>query len=145
MRALIAALLLFAAPAAAQESLDPKQSSGQVLRYLKMITTCETDGLDDVIDPEVSSFGLRGAFAQSRRLYVQAVRAQCDAGLKPDLTYSILRRSEYGDIAIAAIEAKGTSVGGGRSTPVDVRLTLVLGLGSDGVWRIVHSQTATAF
>jgi ketosteroid isomerase-like protein len=146
MRALFAVLMLVAAPAAAQQgALDPKKSADQVQRYLQMLTTCETRGLMDVIDPEVSSFGLRGAFGQSRPLYVQAVQGQCAIGVKLDLKPSILRHTEYGDIAITAMEMVGNSIIGGQSTPANLRVTLVLRRGSDGVWRILHSQTATAF
>lgn len=140
----IAAGLVLTLPAWAQP-LDPKKSADQVQRYLQVLTTCQTQGLTDMIDPEVSSIGLRGAFAQSRPLYVQAVQAQCAMGVKLDLQTKILRHSEFNDIAITALELTGSSVVAGKTTPADLRVTLVLRRGSDGVWRILHTQTATAF
>jgi ketosteroid isomerase-like protein len=147
MRVIATALaLLCATPAVAQQGqLDPKKSADQVQRYVRMITTCETQGLADVIDPEVSSIGLRGAFAQSRPLYVQAVQGQCAMGVKLDLVAKILRHTEFGDMAIDVMEMTGSSSIGGQKTPADLRVTLVLRRGADGVWRILHTQTATAF
>ena len=144
-------ILMFAAagltmPALAWgQQLDPKRSADQVQRYLQVLTTCQTQGLTDMIDPEVSSIGLRGAFAQSRPLYVQAVQAQCAMGAKLDVQTKILRHSEFNDIALTVLEISGNSVVGGRTTPADLRVTLVLRRGADGVWRILHTQTGAAF
>jgi ketosteroid isomerase-like protein len=146
MRLVIAALVLLAAPAFAQQGqLDSKKSADQVQRYLQVLTTCQTQGLADMIDPEVSSIGLRGAFAQSRPIYVQAVQAQCAMGVKLELQSNVLRHAEFGDIAITVLELTGSSIVGGRSTPADLRVSLVLRRGADGVWRILHSQTGAAF
>ena len=144
MRAAALALLLFAAPAMAQQ-LDPKKSADQVQRYLQILKTCDTAGLADLIDPAVSSFGLRGAFAMSRPLYVQAVQGQCALGVKVDLETKVLRHTDFDDMSITALEMTGTSNVGGQSVPANLRVTLVLRRGEDGVWRILHSQTATAF
>ncbi len=114
-------------------------------RYLQVLTTCQTQGLADMIDPEVSSIGLRGAFAQSRPIYVQAVQAQCAMSVKLEVQSMVLRHAEIGDMALAALELTGKSVVGGRSTPADLRVPLAPRRGADGVWRILHSQTGTAF
>jgi ketosteroid isomerase-like protein len=146
MRSLIgiAAALALTSTAWAQQ-LDPKKSADQVQRYLQVLTTCQTQGLADMIDPEVSSIGLRGAFAQSRSLYVQAVQAQCAMGVKLDLKAKILRHAEFGDIALTVLELAGSSAVGGQTIPADLRVTLVLRRGQDGVWRILHTQTGTTF
>jgi ketosteroid isomerase-like protein len=139
------AAALFSPALAWGQLLDPKKSTDSVQHYLQILKTCETQGLTDLIDPEVSSIGLRGAFAQSRPLYVQAVDAQCALGVKLDLQIKILRHSEFGDIALSVLEMSGTSTVGGQNVPANLRVTLVLRRGGDGVWRILHSQTATAF
>ena len=146
MRVLMCVAAGLAMPALAWgQQLDPKKSADQVQRYLQVLTTCQTQGLADMIDPEVSSIGLRGAFAQSRPLYVQAVQAQCAMGVKLDLKTKILRHTEFGDIALNVLELNGSSVVSGQTIPADLRVTLVLRRGQDGVWRILHTQTGTAF
>lgn len=146
MRAAVLALAFLAAPAMAQQgALDPKRSADQVQRYLHVLKTCETQGLADMIDPEVSSIGLRGAFAQSKPVYVQAVQGQCTLGVRLDAEANVLRHAEFGDIALTALELTGTSTVGGQTVPANLRLTLAMRRGADGVWRILHSQTGTAF
>jgi ketosteroid isomerase-like protein len=146
MRVLMCLAAVVMAPTIAwAQQLDSKKSADQVQRYLLALTTCQTQGLLDMIDPEVSSIGVRGAFAQSRQVYVQAVQAQCAMGVRLDLQSRILRHSEFGDIALSVLEMTGNSVVGAKSTPADLRVTLVLRRGTDGVWRILHTQTAAAF
>lgn len=134
------------APAHAQQGApDPKTSEGQVRRYIAALIACDVATVRDIVDPQISSIGLRGAFAQSKAVYMQAVQAQCDAGVKLQLTPTILRNQEFGDVSVAALELKGTSIVNGMTSPADLRLTLVLRRSpADGVWRIVHSQTAMA-
>ena len=136
--------MLLAAPASAQ-SFDPKKSQDQVNRYVDALNRCDTAALADVLDPSITSFGIRGAFGSSRPVYVQVVEIGCRAGTKLSMTPKILRHEEIGDAALSVLEATGTSVTAGRSTPLDLRLTLVLKRGTDQAWRIVHSQMATAF
>jgi ketosteroid isomerase-like protein len=139
------ALVAMAGPAFAQQ-LDPKNSGEQVQRYLKALNACDVETIRDIIDPAISSFGVRGQFAQSKQVYVGALQMSCRAGTKMKLQPKILRQDEFGDVALAAVEVTGSTETAGKTTKADLRLTLVLKRDpADGVWRIIHSQTATAF
>ena len=144
---LAAAMTVIAGPALAQQPpLDAKNSGEQVQRYLRALTACDVETVRDIIDPAISAFGVRGQYSQSKPVYVGALQISCRAGTKMNLQPKILRHEEFGDIALAAIEVTGNSDTGGKVTQADLRLTLVLKRDrSDGVWRIIHSQTATAF
>ena len=145
MVALLASALV--APALAQQrEFDPKNSGDQVQRYLKALNACDVDTVKEIIDPAISSFGVRGQFAQSKSVYIGVLQIGCRAGAKMNLQSKILRHDEYGDIALAAVEVSGSLEAGGKTTQADLRLTLVLKHDqADGVWRIIHSQTAAAF
>ena len=134
-------------PALAQRpEFEPKTSSDQVQRYLKALNACDVETVQAIIDPAISAFGVRGQFAQSKSVYIGALQIGCRAGTKMNLQSKILRHDEYGDIALAAVEVSGSVEASGKTTQADLRLTLVLKRDqADGVWRIIHSQTAAAF
>src|ERR1700755_859952 len=102
------ALALTAAPAFGQQ-LDPKKSGDQVQRYLAALTTCDIATLRDTIDPSVSSFGVRGQFAQSKGAYIGALQVSCRGGTRMSLMAKSLRQEEFGDIALSAFELTGST------------------------------------
>ncbi len=144
---LAAALTVIAGPTLAQQPpLDPKNAGEQVQRYLRALTACDVETVHDIIDPAISAFGVRGQFSQSKPVYVGALQISCRAGTKMNLQPKVLRHDEFGDIALTAIEVTGTTDTVGKITQADLRLTLVLKRDrADRVWRIIHSQTATAY
>lgn len=149
MRVLAGVALALACPALAsaqQAALDPGKSSDQVQRYLNALTGCDTAVLRDILEPGVSSFGVRGGFSQSKPIFIAVFDQQCRAGTKLSFKADILRHEEFGDISLSALELHGSTTAGGQTIPGDLRVTILLRRNAqDGVWRVVHTQTATAF
>lgn len=127
------AAMLSGAPVQAGDQDDVKAA---VARAEKAYNECDADALAGITDARFFGFHPDGSLQEGND--TAQLKAQCDAGLKFDFDFKVLKVFEGGHWAVVAGANSGTiTPPQGQPLPVSAHFTMVL-VERGGVWRSIH-------